>query len=104
MDTVSPALALFKFLVMTSQSITWASCQIRKNADSHAPGNAGNVFPATGDKRSRHASRHMRAVMRAGIANYRFPLESVARENIPGIAGACATRNFTIWQEAHNAL
>ena len=35
-------------------------------------GNAGNVFPVTASKRSRHASRHVRharAVMHAGIAN-----------------------------------
>ena len=35
-------------------------------------GNAGNVFLVTADKRSRHASRHVRdarAVMHAGIAN-----------------------------------
>ena len=35
-------------------------------------GNAGNVFPVTAGKRSRHASRHVRharAVMHAGIAN-----------------------------------
>ena len=35
-------------------------------------GNAGNVFPVTAVKRSRHASRHVRharAVMHAGIAN-----------------------------------
>ena len=35
-------------------------------------GNAGNVFPATGGKRSRHASRQVRdarAMMHAGIAN-----------------------------------
>ena len=35
-------------------------------------GNAGNVFPATGGKRSRHASRHVRdarAMVHAGIAN-----------------------------------
>ena len=35
-------------------------------------GNAGNVFPVTAGKRSRHASqhvRHARAVMHAGIAN-----------------------------------
>ena len=35
-------------------------------------GNAGNVFPATAGKRSRHASRHVRdarAEMHAGIAN-----------------------------------
>ena len=58
-------------------------------------GNAGNVFPVTAGKRSRHASRHVRdarAVMHAGIANYRFPLKSAAGECIPG---ACATCNFT---------
>ena len=35
-------------------------------------GNAGNVFPVTAGKRSRHASRHVRharVVMHAGIAN-----------------------------------
>ena len=35
-------------------------------------GNAGNVFPVTAGKRSRHASRHVRharAVMHAGVAN-----------------------------------
>ena len=35
-------------------------------------GNAGNVFPVTAGKQSRHASRHVRharAVMHAGIAN-----------------------------------
>ena len=64
-------------------------------------GNAGNVFPATMGKQSRHASRHVRdarAVMHAGIANSRYPLNSAAEENfpgIPGIPGACTTRNFT---------
>ena len=61
-------------------------------------GNAGNVFPATAGKQSRHASRHVRharAVMHAGIANSRFPLNSAAGENVPGIPGACATRKFT---------
>ena len=61
-------------------------------------GNAGNVFPVTAGKRSRHASRHVRharAVMHAGIANQRFPLKSAAGENVPGIPGACATCNFT---------
>ena len=60
--------------------------------------NAGNVFPATAGKQSRHASRHMRdarAVMHAGIANSRFPLNSAAGGNVPGIPGACATRDFT---------
>ena len=61
-------------------------------------GNAGNAFPVTAGKRSRHASRHVRharAVMHAGIANLRFPLKSAAGENVPGIPGACATCNFT---------
>ena len=61
-------------------------------------GNARNVFPATTGKQSRHASRHVldaRAVMHAGIANSRFPLNSTAGENVPGIPGACAKRNFT---------
>ena len=54
-------------------------------------GNTGDVFPATAGKQSRHA----RAVMHAGIANSRFPLNSAAGENVPGIPGACTTRNFT---------
>ena len=85
----------------------WASYQIRKIAGCACAGNAGNVFPATAGKRSRHASRHVRdarAVMHAGIANYRFPLKSVVGENVPGIPGACATRNFTIWKEAHEGV
>ena len=36
-----------------------------------------------------------RAVMHAGIANWRFPLKSVVGENVPGIPSACSTRNFT---------
>ena len=78
-------------------------------------GNAGNVFPVTAGKRSRHASRHVRharAVMHVGIANQRFPLKSAAGENVPGIPGACATCNFpylvrgpllyTLWGESAN--
>ena len=56
------------------------------------------VFPATAGKQSRHASRHVRharAVMHAGIVNSRFPLNSASGENVPGIPGACATRNVT---------
>ena len=69
-----------------------------QNCGCACAGNAGNVFPVTAGKRSRHASRHVRharAVMHAGIANYRFPLKSTAGENVPGIPGACATCNFT---------
>ena len=54
------------------------NCGLRMRRD------VGNVFPATDFKgnrcyRSRHASRH---------AKPRW------RENVPGISGACATRNF----------
>ena len=50
-----------------------------QNCGCACAGNVGNVFPATEGKRSWHASRHVRdarAVMHAGIANYRFPLKS----------------------------
>ena len=69
-----------------------------QNCGCACAGNAGNVFPVTAGKRSRHASRHVRharAVIHAGIANLRFPLKSAAGENVPGIPGACATCNFT---------
>ena len=52
-----------------------------QNCGCACAGNAGNVFPVTAGKRSRHASRHVRdarAVIYAGIANYRFPLKSAA--------------------------
>ena len=45
---------------------------LRKISGCACAGNAGNVFPATAGKRSRHASRHVRyarAVMHAGITN-----------------------------------
>ena len=69
-----------------------------QNCECACAGNAGNVFPVTAGKRSRHASwhvRHARAVMHAGIANLRIPLKSAAGENVPGIPGACATCKFT---------
>ena len=80
------------------QRQAWASYQIRKIAGCACAGNAGSVFPATLGQRSRHASRHVRnarAVMHAGIANWRFSLMSVAGKTFPGIPGACATRNCT---------
>ena len=43
-----------------------------QNCECACAGNAGNVFPVTTGKRSRHASRHVRharALMHAGIAN-----------------------------------
>ena len=66
-----------------------------QNCGCTCAGNAGNVFPVTAGKRSRHASRHVRharAVVHAGS----FPLKSAAGENVPGIPGACATCNFYV--------
>ena len=51
---------------------SWASYRIRIKAGCACVGNAGNVFLATADKWSRHASRHVRdarAVMHASFAN-----------------------------------
>ena len=42
-----------------------------------------------------HDVRHVRAVMHAGVANWRFPLKSKWRGNVPGIPGAYATHSFT---------
>ena len=80
------------------QSKPWAPCQIRKIEVFACAGNAANVFPATAGKRSRHTSRHVRdarTVMHVGIAKLQFSLKLVAGGNVPGIPGACATRNFT---------
>ena len=66
--------------------VTWASYQIRNIAGCACAGNARNVFPTTVGWRSRQASRHAgdaRAVMHAGIANYRFPFKLVARKTFP---------------------
>ena len=53
-------------------SITMGFLPDTQNCECACAGNAGNVFPVTAGKRSRHASRHVRharAVMHAGIAN-----------------------------------
>ena len=60
------------FLCVSCCFCPWASCQIRKMVGCACAWNAGDVFPATADSRSRHASRPVRdacAVMHAGIAN-----------------------------------
>ena len=67
----------------------WASYQLRKIAGCACVGNAGNIYPATASKWPRHASRQVRdarAVMQAEIANWRFPLKSVAGKTFPAHA------------------
>ena len=91
-------------LVQVIAWCSWASCQICKIAGCACAGNAGNVFPATTIKRSRHASRHVRdarAVMHAGIANQQFPLKSVAGKTFPAFPAHAQPAILRIWQEAH---
>ena len=72
--------------------ITWASCQIRKIAGCACAGNAGNglaiptCITARAWRTCRDACRDRKLVVS-------FDLGGV--ENVPGIPGACATRNFT---------
>ena len=74
--------------------------QIRKIAGRTCAGNAGNVFPATASQRSQHASRHVRdarALMQCGIANWRFPLKSVAGKPIPAFPAHAQPAILRIW-------
>ena len=57
-------------------------------------GNAGKAFSTNAAKRSRHASRHTcRDACRDRWLAVSFGVGG--GENVPGIPGACATRNFT---------
>ena len=88
-----------------SGCLSWTSCQIRKIAGCACAGNAGNVFPASASKRSRHASLlDARAVMHAGVANWRFPLKSVAGKTFPAFPAHAQHAILRIWQEAHGNL
>ena len=70
----------------------------------HAPGmpgfprHCGLAIPTW--HASRHA-RHTRAVMHAGIANYRLPLKSVAAKTFPAFPAHAQPAILRIWQEAH---
>ena len=82
----------------------WASYQIRQFAVCVCAGNTGNVFPATVGWRSWHASQHVcpaRAVMHAGIVNWRFPLKSVSGKTLPAFQAHAQPVILRIWQEAH---
>ena len=67
-------------------------------------GNAGNVFPATDLKGNRWVSDPS---MHQGTCVTHVPccmsgsLTRCGTENVPGIPGACTTRNFTYLKEAH---
>ena len=77
----------------------WASYQIRIIAGCACAGNAGNVFPATDLKKYKPlindpGMHHGTCVTRVALC-MSGSLTSGGGENIPGIIGACATRNFT---------
>ena len=78
--------------------LPWASCQIRKIAGSACAGNAGNVSPHRRLQRKPLVSdpgiHHGTCVTHVPW----FMSGSLIRSgggNVPGIPGACATRNFT---------
>ena len=79
---------------------TTANMGLLPNCGCACAGNAGNVFPATAGKQSRHASRHVRdarAVMHAGIANSWFPLNSAAGKTFPAFPAHAQPANLRIW-------
>ena len=81
----------------TSSRGPWASYQIRKIAGYACAGNTGNVFPATDLKRKplvsdpgmHHSTcaTHVPWCMSGSLTRY-------GGGNVPGIPGACSTRNF----------
>ena len=77
--------------------IPMVSYQIRKIADCACTGNAGNVFPAIWLQWKPPVSDHG---MHHGTCVTHVPwcmsgsLTGAVGENVPGIPGACATRNF----------
>ena len=76
----------------------WTSYQIRKIAGCACAGNAGSVFPANALKGNRGLAIPACIMARAGP---HVPwcmsgsLTCGGGENVPGIPGACAARNFT---------
>ena len=81
----------------------WPLSRYVKIAGCACAGNAGNVFPATAGKRSRHASsRTCRDACWDGQLAAFF--EVGGGQTVPGIPNACATPNFTYlargpWEE-----
>ena len=79
--------------VLSSTTPPWASCQIRKIAGCACVGNAGNVFPYTDFK-----GNHELAIPACVTHEPWCMSGSITRgggENVPGIPGACTTRNLT---------
>ena len=81
---------------LSRHTIIPPSYQIRKIAGCACTGNAGNVFPATDFKGNRYiaipACNTVRGAMHAPWC-MSGSLTRSGGENVPGIPGACATRN-----------
>ena len=84
--------------------LLWASYQIRKIAGCACAGNAGNVFPATAGKRSRHALRHVRTHVpwcMLGSPTSGFLWSRWRGEPFPAFPAHAQHVIFRIWQEAN---
>ena len=71
-----------------------ASCQIRTTAGCACAGDAGNIFPATDFKGNRWLATP--ACIPARAWRMSGSLTGGNGENVPGIAGACATPQFCV--------
>ena len=90
-----------------SLTLTWASTQKGKIEGRACAGNAGSGFHATVGLRSRHPSRNVRdsrAVMHAGVTNYRFHLKSVVGKTLPVFPAHAQPVILRIWSHAHSVI
>ena len=81
-----------------NESPTWTFYQIHKLSGWAPTGNAGNVFPADrlqGNPRVSNPAMHHGTCVMCVSWCMSGSLTRSGRENVPGIPGACATRNFT---------
>ena len=82
----------------TPSVVAWASYQIRKLRVAHAPGMPGTFspLPRVNDPDMHHGTcvTHVPWCMPGSLTSG-FSFEVGGGKNVPGIPGACATRNFT---------
>ena len=86
----------------TSNSLAFTGMglfQIRKIAWCACVGNAGNVFPATAGKRSRHALRYVRDAWRDRQLAVSFKVGGGGK-TFPAFLAHARPANLRIWQEA----
>ena len=81
-----------------------ASCQIRKIAGRVSAGNAGNIQKNKKPIGFFSDNVHVHAVMHAGIANQRFPFNSVVGKTFPAFPAHAQPVILRILYEAHPTL